>query len=309
MRAARLHEYGAADLLRVEDVPVPALAPATVLVRIHAAGVNPIDWKTRAGQLRDKLPLELPATLGGDFSGVVEAVGPGAAFAIGDPVYGQASATNGGSGSFAELALAPASTIAPKPTRVDHARAAALPLAGVSALQALTEHLRVTRGQRILVHGGAGGIGALAIQIAKHLGAHVTTTASAKQREDASRAGADTVIDNEAQRFEEVVPDLDAVFDTVGGDTYVRSFQTLKPGGRLVSMLEPPRDDLMREFRVEAFAQVTRVTTERLLRLAELVDSGVIEARIARTFPLERAPAALAHLEKDSPRGKVMIVP
>jgi alcohol dehydrogenase len=308
IRAARLQHYGGAEAVRVEEICLPEPGLGELLVRVHAAGVNPIDWKTRAGLLREKLPLSLPVTLGGDYSGVVDAVGPGVvAFKAGDEVYGEASPAHGGSGSFAEYVIVPAGGAAPKPKGLSHAAAAALPLTGVSALQALTEHLRIARGQSVLVHGGAGGIGSMAIQMANDLGAHVVTTVRGSQVADAERLGAQRVIDYESQRFEEVVRDLDAVFDTVGGDTYVRSFKVLKRGGRLVSMLQPPRHDLMDEFEVEAVAQFTKVTTNRLARLAAFIDHGALKVRLDRNFPLERASAALQHLEKDSPTGKVVL--
>ena len=153
----------------------------------------------------------------------------------------------------------------------------------------------------------AGGIGSIAVQLAKHIGAHVVTTVTAADVEYVRRLGADETIDYETQKFEEVVRDLDAVFDTVGGSTYVRSFRVLKRGGRLVSMLERPREDLVRQFGVESIAQVTEVTSERLARLAGMVDSGAVKVDLDRSYPLDQAGAALEHLEKDKPRGKVVL--
>jgi NADPH:quinone reductase-like Zn-dependent oxidoreductase len=307
-KAARLQSYGGAEAVRIEEISLPDPKPGELLVRVHAAGENPIDWKIRAGYLKQRIPLQLPVTLGGDFSGVVEAANTGVAdFKIGDEVYGQAPVTNGGSGSFAEAVLARADTIAAKPRTVSDTEAGGLPLAGVSALQALTEHLRLAAGQKVLIHGGAGGIGSGAIQLAKHLGAHVATTVSGNDFGYVKGLGADTVVDYKKQKFDEVLHDLDAVFDTIGGDTYVRSFKVLKKGGRLVSMLEQPRQDLMQEFGVEAFAQFTQVTTERLTKLAELVDQGALKVHVDKTFPLSQVSAALLYLEKQSPRGKVVL--
>jgi NADPH:quinone reductase-like Zn-dependent oxidoreductase len=214
---------------------------------------------------------------------------------------------NGGSGSFAEFVIAPATGTAAKPKSVGHTDAGGLPLVGVSALQALTESLRLSTGQKVLIHGGAGGIGSAAIQLAKHLGAHVATTASAHDSDYVKGLGAIVVIDYKTQRFDEVVHDLDAVFDTVGGDTYVRSFKALKRGGRLISMLEQPRQDLMKEFGVEAFFQFTQVTTERLTRLAELVQRDALKVNVDKIFPLEQASAAMQYLENQAPRGKVVL--
>jgi NADPH:quinone reductase-like Zn-dependent oxidoreductase len=309
IKAARIHNYGGWKAVRVEEVLLPKLRTGELLVRVHAAGVNPIDWKIRTGYLQQMMPLSLPFTLGGDFSGVVEEIRPGVTnFKVGDEIYGQAPVFTGASGSFAEaVIIRTTGSVAPKPRSVDHAEASALPLAGVSALEALTVHLRLSAGQKILIHGGAGGIGSMAIQLAKHLGAQVATTVSPNNIEYAKSLGAHTVIDYKKQDFEDVVDSLDAVFDTVGGDTYVRSYKVLKKGGRIVSMLRQPLQDLMKEFGVEAFAQFTQVTTGRLNALAKLVDQRVLKVYIDEMFSPERAAEALLHVEKGSPRGKVVL--
>ena len=307
-KAARIHNYGGAEVVRVENTALPEPQAGELAVRVHAAGVNPVDWKIRAGYLQQMMPLPLPFTLGGDFSGVVEAVGDGVeGFRVGDEIYGQAAVFTGGSGSFAESAIVKTGNMAAKPRRLSHTEAGALPLVGVSALQALTEHLRVSAGQKILIHGGAGGIGSIAIQIAKHLGAYVATTVSAKDVDHVKRLGADEVIDRKSLNFEDVVRDFDAALDTVGGDTYARSFKVLKRGGRLVSLLEPPREDLMNDYGVEASVMFTQVTTDRLAKLAELVDKGVVKVNVEKTYPLGQAGEALQQLETESPRGKVVL--
>jgi alcohol dehydrogenase len=307
VKAARIHNYGGPEAVQVEDISLPEPQAGELLIRIHAAGVNPIDWKIRAGYMKQMMPLQLPLTLGGDFSGVVEVGADVADFKVGDEVYGQSGVLNGGSGSFAEFSIAKVGTIATKPRSVSHTEAGGLPLVGVSALQALTEHLRVSAGQKVLIHGGTGGIGSIAIQLARHLGAYVATTVSADDIDYVKGLGADEVIDYKSRKFEEVLGGLDAVFDTVGGDTYSRSFKVLKRGGRLVSMLEQPDQQLMKDFGVKAFAQFTQVNTERLRRLAELVDRNVLKVHVDKTFPLEQAAAALLYLETESPRGKVVL--
>jgi alcohol dehydrogenase len=308
IRAARLAHYGGAEAVRIEHVPIPELKAGGLLVRVHAAGLNPIDWKTRAGLLQKTIPMQLPTTLGGDFSGTVEAVGLGVAdFKVGDEVYGQASPMSGGSGSFAELAVAQAGTVGAKPRNVSHAESAALPLAGVAALQALTENLGVSRNQKMLIHGGAGGIGSFAVQIASYLGAHVATTVGSRDIGYAKALGADTVVDYKSEKFEEVLRNLDGILDTVGGDTYARSFKPLKRGGRLASMLEQPQQALVDEFGVEASMVLARATTRRLTRLAKLVDEGALKVNIDRTLPLEQVAEALLYLEQGSPRGKVVL--
>jgi NADPH:quinone reductase-like Zn-dependent oxidoreductase len=305
VKSVRLQAYRGAEAVHVEDVFLFEPKTGEVLISVHAAGVNPIDWKIRAGYLPR---LKLPTTMGGDFSGVVEVLGPDVkAFKVGDEVYGQSSLLFGGSGSFAEYTIAQATNVAVKPRNLDHTEAGGLPLVGVSALQALTEHLQLTAGQKVLIHGGAGGIGSGAIQLAKYLRAHVAATATGNEIDYVKSLGADTVVDYKTQKFEDVVGGLDAVLDTVGGETYVRSFKVLKRGGRLVSMVEPPHLDLMKEFGVEALSQFTQVTTERLTKVAELVDDGALKVHVDKTFPLEQASAALQQLENQSPKGKVVL--
>ena len=307
VKAARVHLYGGPEAVRIEETTLPDPKAEEVLVRVQAAGINPIDWKIRAGYLKGVMPLPMPFTLGVDFAGVVEALGPGVSgFKVGEAIYGEAPVFKGASGSFAQALIAKTGNIAAKPSNVDAVEAAALPLAGVSALQA-TEALAVTAGQRLLIHGGGGGIGSIAIQIAKHLGAWVATTVSADDVEYVKSLGADQSINYRTERFDELLTGLDGVFDTVGADTYTRSFKVLKKRGRLVSLLEHPREDLMRQFEVTALMQFTDVSTQRLAKLSDLVQGGIVKAHIDRTFPLDAAAAALRHLEKESPRGKVVL--
>jgi alcohol dehydrogenase len=215
------------------------------LVSIKAAGVNPVDWKIREGYFQQMIPLQFPFTLGMDFSGIVKEIGEGVSgFKQGDEVYGQAGVINGGSGAFAEMALAKTENITNKPKRLSHVEAAALPLVGVSAWRALVENVGLSKGQRILIHGGAGGIGSIAIQLAKYLGAFVATTVSVNDKVFVQELGADQVIDYKSHNFEDLLHDYDSVFDTVGGETYKRSFKVLKKDGIIVSMLEQPNSEL-----------------------------------------------------------------
>lgn len=310
MKAAQMNIYGGSDVVIINgNAPKPTASAGTLLVEVHAAGVNPVDWKIREGYMRNMAPLQFPVTLGGDFSGVVTEVGNGVSdFTIGDEAYGQAIVVGGGSGSFAEFVSAKVESAAQKPKSVTHTEAAALPLAGVSALQALTEHMNLSTGQKILIHGGAGGIGTMAIQLAKHLGATVATTAAGSDAAYVKELGADEVVDYKSQRFEDMIHDYDAVFDTVGGETYTRSFTVLKKGGIIVSMLEQPQEALMEQHGVKAIAQGTQVTSERLRKLAAFVDQGVLAVRIDKTFPLDQAGAALTYLQTGSPKGKVVLL-
>ncbi|HZE86860.1 MAG TPA: NADP-dependent oxidoreductase [Methylomirabilota bacterium] len=307
MKAAQVTNYN--EKIEVNNIEQPKIVEGKVLVEIHAAGINPFDWKVRAGYMKDFMPVQLPLTLGGDFSGTITAVGDDVTdFHIGDEVYGQANAVGGGSGSFAEFALASAKNIAAKPKNIDFLQAGAIPLTGVSALQALTEHINLQKDQKILIHGGAGGIGSIAIQIAKHIGAYVATTVSTNDKEYAQKLGADEVIDYQNQKFEDVVKDYDAVYDTVGTETYKRSFSVLKNSGIIVSMIEQPNEELMKQFGVTALVQLTKVTTQHLTKLTELLDNHVVTIHIEKTFSLDEAEEALTYVQQTPPQGKVVLV-
>lgn len=308
MRAAQINEYGGKEVLKtVADAPIPSAGPGQVLVEVHAAAVNPFDIKVREGYMKDMVPLQLPATLGGDLAGVISDIGQGeSGFNVGDEVFGQANAVSG-SGSYAELSPVKAESLALKPKSVDFVTAAGLPLAGVSAIQALMDHVNLQKGQKILIHGGAGGIGSFAVQVAKHLGAYVAATATAADADYVKGLGADEVIDYTSQAFENIVSNMDAVFDTVGGETTVRSYGVLKPGGTLVSMVSTPDNDLMQKYSVNAIHQSTKVTNERLQKLAELVEQGSLTVTIDKVFPLDEAGEALAYLQSGSHKGKVVI--
>ncbi len=309
MKAAQINKYGGNEVVQInKDVTKPTKTHGKVIVEVHAAGINPVDWKIREGYMKQMAPITFPATLGGDFSGVVTEVGIGASdFKVGDKLYGQATILGGGSGAFAQFAFANAKTIAHKPQNISHIEAAALPLAGVSAYQALVDHISLSKGQKILIHGGAGGIGSIAVQLAKHLGAYVTTTVSTEDVSYAKDLGADEVINYKKQSFENILQDYDAVFDTVGGQTYTNSFRVLKKGGIIVSMLEQPNQELMKQHGVNAISQFTQVNSERLSKLTELVEQGVIKVHVDKTFPLEKAAEALTYLQTGHPRGKVVI--
>jgi NADPH:quinone reductase-like Zn-dependent oxidoreductase len=311
MKAAQIKGYGSSDeVIEInKDAPAPNDPSAgKVLVKIKAAGINPVDWKIREGYMQQMIPLQFPSSLGADFSGVIEKVGQGVSeFRQGDEVYGQASMLSGGSGAFAEMALANADTIAHKPKSLSHPEAAGLPLVGVSAWLGLVETISLQKSQKILIHGGAGGIGSVAIQLAKHLGAYVATTVSTNDKQFAKEVGADEIIDYKTQTFEELIGDYDAAFDTVGGETYSRSFKVLKRGGIIVSMLEQPNQELMTQFGVKAIFQFTQINRDRLTKLAQWVDQNNIRVNVDKTFPLEEAGRALDYQRDVHPRGKVVL--
>jgi alcohol dehydrogenase len=311
MKAAQMKGYGSSDeVIEInKDAPAPNDPSAgKVLVKIKAAGINPVDWKIREGYMQQMIPLQFPSSLGADFSGVIEKVGQGVSeFRQGDEVYGQASMLSGGSGAFAEMALANADTIAHKPKSLSHPEAAGLPLVGVSAWLALVETISLQKSQKILIHGGAGGIGSVAIQLAKHFGAYVATTVSTNDKQFAKELGADEIIDYKTQTFEELIRDYDAAFDTVGGETYSRSFKVLKRGGIIVSLMEQPNQELMKQFGVKAIFQFTQVNRDRLTKLAQWVDQNNIRVNVDKTFSLEEAGKALDYQRDVHPRGKVVL--
>ena len=311
MKVIQIKKYGSNDVVEVnETAPAPSLSSGKILVNIKASGVNPVDWKIREGYMQQIMPLQFPSTLGLDFSGVVKQVEEDAHsdFKQGDEVYGQASIFSGGSGAFAELALASKDSIAHKPKTLNYLEAAALPLVGVSAWQAFVERIGLSKDKKVLVQGGAGGIGSIGIQLAKHLDAFVATTVSTDDKQFVQELGADQVIDYKTQNFEDIVHDYDAVFDTVGGDTYKRSFKVLKKGsGIIVSTLEQPNSELMNQYGIKAVFLFSQVNRQRLTKLAEWVDQNNIKVNIDKTFSLDEAAKALDYQKEGHPRGKLVL--
>lgn len=307
MKAAQINGYGGEHVVVVQDSAQPQPGKNQVLVRVFAAGVNPFDWKVREGLMRQMAELKFPATLGGDVAGVVEALGEGASgFAVGDEVYGQAGALSG-KGSFAEFTLVNVKSLANKPQSLDFVAAAALPLAAVSAYQALVDHAKLSAGQKVLIHGAAGGIGTFAVQLAKHLGAHIAVTVAPDAADYVTSLGANECIDYTAQDFTELIQDYDVVFDLVGGDVTARSYQALKKGGILVSMLSQPDEALTAKYGVRMVGQFTQVTTARLQAVAGLVDGGALRLQAIKVFALDEAPRALEFVHQGKQHGKVVI--
>ena len=311
MKSAQINTYGTSEIIKInQNTPELTISPGKVLVTIKAAGVNPVDWKIREGGMQQLIPLQFPSTLGIDFSGDIKQIGEGVSpsdFKQGDEVYGQAGVISGGSGAFAEMALANMGSIANKPKKLDYSEAAGLPSVGVSAWQALEENIELSKGQKILIHGGAGGIGSMAIQLAKYLGANVATTVSANDKQFVQELGADVVIDYRTQTFEDLLQNYDAVFDTVGGDTYRRSFKVLKKGGVIVSMLEQPNSELMNQYGIKAIFQFTQADRERLTKVAQGVDENNIRLNIEKKFSLDETGDALDYQRDVHPRGKVVL--
>lgn len=307
MKAVQASHYGGAEIFEVKDVAEPAVSDTTVLVNVHAASLNPFDLFLFSGVAKDKTPLPFPCTPGGDFSGTVVALGKDVTgYSVGDEVYGTALILTGGSGSMAERAVVNPDRMAPKPKNVNVIEAAALPLVGSSAVQAIEEHIKLTAGQKILIHGGAGGIGHIAIQIAKALGAFVATTAGKNDFEFIKSLGADQVIDYKTERFDELLSGFDAVYDTIGGEVTERSFTVLKKGGVLLSMKGQPDPARASSLGVIAIGQNTKTNTAHLQRLAEFVESGKVHVHIEKTFPLEDVQSAW-RAQSEHHRGKIII--
>lgn len=309
MRALQYKTYGTPDVLEVNDAASkPAVEPGKILIEIYAASPNRFDSKLREGSMKEMMPLTFPATIGGDFSGVISQIGDGVTgFSVGDQIYGQALIINGGSGSVAEFATTKAKYVAKKPKTLNFIESASLTLVGVSALQAIEEHIKLRSGQKILITGGAGGIGSIAIQIAKMHGAYVATTVAKKDEEFAGNLGADLVLDYKTQDPTEMLKEYDAVFDTAGGGGSKKLFSVIKKGGIFVSMVGAPDDAMAKEYGVTTIAQSTHIRTENLTRLADLVDEGKVRPEIEKIFPFKKGREAFEYFETAHPRGKIVI--
>ncbi len=309
MKAICIHRFGGLDALSYQDVPRPEPAPDELLVRVRAAGVNPVDWKTRSGSVPWKGQIDpFPLTLGWDVSGTVAAVGRNLrAFAIGDAVYGMIRFPEP-AGTYAEYATAPAEHVLPKPGAVDFLEAAALPLVSLTAWQALFEAGELDQGQTVLIHGAAGGVGHVAVQLAKSCGARVIGTARGRDGDYLRRLGVDTHVDFETTRFEDVVRDVDLVLDPLGGEVQRRSWGVLRKGGTLVSLRTTSDLEVnARAHGVRARRILVRPQAEHLARISGLVESGQLRPTIAAVYPLQEARRAQEQIERGPTRGKIVL--
>jgi len=308
MKAAQIKEYGDASAVNVVEVDNPTVGEGQVLVKVQSSSLNPFDSAIRAGYMQQMIPLQLPVTLGGDIAGEVVEVSPDVdGISVGDRVFGQANVVAGNSGAFAEYTATAAGQVAKIPANLTMNEAASLPLVGISALQALTQHIDLRPGQKILITGGAGGIGRVAIQLAKHLGAYVTTTAAGEGISVARSLGADEVIDYKSQDFADLLSDYDAVFDTVGGEGFAKTLTVLKKGGVAVTMAAQPDQSQAEELGITAIQQMTQVTTETLNQLRELVESTVIKPHVGMVFTLDEIQKAFTARETGTVSGKVVL--
>lgn len=305
MKAVRIHTYGDPEVLIYEEAPLPTIADDDVLIRVHAAAVNPVDWKIRAGHLQDFIPYSLPLILGWDVSGVVEAVGANVTtFKPGDQVYSRPNLER--DGAYAEYIAVNASEVAFKPKTLSHNQAAAVPLAGITAWHALFEAAQLSVGQRVLIHAAAGGVGSYAVQFAHWKGAYVIGTASARNREFLLELGADEVIDYQSTRFEEVIDSVDVVFDTIGGDVQDRSWQIIKPGGILVSVISPPSEAQASAHQCRSAFVFIQPRADWLAEIGQLIDAGQVKPIIETVLPLSRAAEAHKLSQSGRTRGKIV---
>jgi NADPH:quinone reductase-like Zn-dependent oxidoreductase len=330
MKAALIDRYGSNELVRVANIAVPAMGAMDLLVQVRAASVNPLDVKTRDGKLKTLLKYRFPLVLGNDLSGVVSEVGEGVTrFKKGDAVYARLDKDR--IGAFAEFAVVREGAAALKPSNLTFEEAASLPLVALTAWQALVEIGQLGANQRVLIHAGSGGVGSVAIQLARHLGATVFTTVGQRNVELVKRLGADVAIDYRSERFEDVAKNCDVVLDSAGGDVLVRSFECVKPGGVVVSIGGTPSTAFARSWGLNpivvlAIGVMSRKATaaarrhharyeylfmradgEQLREITRLVESGAIKPLVEKVFPLEQVRDALEYSESGRATGKVVI--
>ena len=301
MKAVRIHAYGGPDVLQLEEMPRPEPRANEMLIRVQAAGVNPVDWKIREGHF----PAPLPLIMGIDFSGKVESVGREISdYRVGDAVFGQVADESGG---YAEYVLAVAPSVARKPEGLDDVRAAALPVASLTAWQALFDTAGLEAGQKVLIHAAAGGVGGFAVQFAKWKGAHVIGTASADHADFVRQLGANEVIDYRKTKFEEAVRDVDVVLDTIGGDTQERSWRVLKRGGTLVSLVQPPAQEKAAAHGARGILVRQKPRGDQLAKIADLVVSGKIKVTVETVLPLQGARKAQELSQTGHAGGKIVL--
>jgi NADPH:quinone reductase-like Zn-dependent oxidoreductase len=329
MKAFILDRYGNSGGVRFGELPEPEVRESDVLIQVHAAGVNLLDSKIRDGEFKLILPYRLPIALGNDVAGVVVRVGSRVRrFKPGDEVYARPAKDR--IGTFAEFIAVAEDDLAPKPENLTMEEAAAIPLVGLTAWQALIERADLEKGQRVLIHAGSGGVGTIAIQLAKHVGATVATTTSTANVELMEHLGADVVIDYKKADFEDVVHDYDVVVHSLGNETLEKSLRVLKPGGKLISISGPPDPTFAKEIGSWILGPATRVLSHRIRRAAgrrqvsysflfmrasgnqlreitSLIGSGAIQPVLDRTFPFESTKDAMAYVEKRRAKGKVVV--
>ena len=306
MKAVVVHEYGGPEVLKYEDAPRPEPKENEILVRVIAAGVNPVDGMIRAGMFAKYSKDTFPMIPGSDIAGVVEKTGAKIAkFKVGDSVYAYISLKNGG--GYAEYAIATEKEAAPKPKSLNYVEAAAVPLVSLTAWQALIDTAKLSAGQTVLIHGGSGGVGSFAIQIAKAKRAKVLATASARNQDLLKELGADVAIDYTKQRFEDVAKDVDVVLDSVGKDTLVRSYGLLKKGGFIVSLVARPDPAELEKHGIKGASLSVTPNSDELVEIGRLIDEKKIKVIVSQALPLTEAAKAQAQADTLHTRGKIVL--
>jgi len=307
MKAVRLHEFGGSEKLVLEDAPRPKPAAGEVLLEVRSAGVNPVDWKIRSGMFPDPR-MKFPLVLGYDVCGVVESLGADVKpWKAGDEVYGMLPIAVGG--GYAEYAIAPETILARKPKNLDAAAAGGVPLAALTAWQALFDKAGLASGQTVLVHGGSGGVGHFAVQFAKAKGAKVLASASAANQAFLKEIGADVAIDYKAQKFEDIARDVDVVLDSIGGDTLERSYGVVKKGGFVVSIVTRVDEKKLEERGLRGASMLVTPNAGELSEITKLIEEGKVKLVVGATFPLAEAAKAQDKLQAGGTRGKIVLVP
>jgi NADPH:quinone reductase-like Zn-dependent oxidoreductase len=303
MKSFRIHDFGGPDVLKEDEVPLPQPLDDELLVCVHAASVNPIDLKIRDGSRGDA--KKLPIAIGRDVCGVIESWGSSAeGVCKGDSVFAMLGWERGG---YAQYVVLKATEWAPKPQKIDHIRAGAVPLAAITAFQGLFDHGKLEKGQRVLIHGGAGGVGHLAIQLAKAKGAWVATTVSAQDFEFVRGLGADQAIDYKNDKFEDLLNDIDLVFDLIAGEVQDRSFRVLRDGGAMISTLKEPDKARAREKNLRVAHYMAEPNGKQLAEISRLIDDGRVRPVVDSVFAFHDAAKAQAKLANEHVRGKIVL--
>ena len=306
MKAVRIHSYGNNDVLEIEDIPIPDYADDDVLIQIHATSINPIDWKIREGYFKGMINHTLPLTLGWDVSGVVAKIGSNVKkFKIGDEVYTKPAIDR--NGSYAEYIAVKENIVDFKPKSITHLEAASIPLAGQTAWTALVNTAEIQPGQKVLIHAASGGVGSLAVQIARGKGCHVIGTTSEKNIGFVLNLGAHEAIDYRNQNFSELLKDVDVVLDTIGGTTLDDSWKVLKPGGILVSIVGQPDPETAALYKVRSSAVFSQPDVPILEHLRNLIDTGNLKPVVGTVFTLDEIKQALELSQSGRARGKIVI--
>lgn len=304
MKAILINEYGDESVLKYEEVEKPEPKADEILVKVRISSVNPVDWKIRDG-MGEMFGMKLPMILGCEISGTVEEIGANVKnFAVGDEVFGYLNSHEGG---YAEYAAIKENEAAKKPENVDFENAAAIPVGALTAWQSLFDAAKLESGQKVLIHAASGAVGSMAVQLAKWKGIYVYATASGKNEDFVKNLGADEFIDYTKTRFENIVQDVDAVFDTIGGETQERSFEVLKKGGILVTAVQPPSQESAAEHGVMATMINMEAKADQLAQIAELVGNGRLKTHVEKVFPFSEIVAAHKLSKEGHTRGKIVL--